>query len=159
MVRLLLEDVTLIRGENITLHLRFKGGATNLKLPRPLTAWELRPTRRKWWPPSIGSPTINGRRSSEVLNERGAAVWGRSSLQRRIVARLRREYEITPGYRRLRGKGLLTVDEMSLRWDSSTANTSTSGETTVCSAATPSMSETIASTSIRARHHHGRPQG
>ena len=39
-VRLLLEDVTLIRGDAITLHLRFKGGAhRTLQLPLPLRAW------------------------------------------------------------------------------------------------------------------------
>ena len=39
MVRLLLEDVTLSRSEEITLHIRFKGGATKtLKLPLPLNA-------------------------------------------------------------------------------------------------------------------------
>ena len=45
MVRLLLADVTLIRGNGITVHVRFSGGATKtLELPRPLTAWELRTT-------------------------------------------------------------------------------------------------------------------
>ena len=37
MVRLLLQDVTLLKGETITAHLRFKGGAIQtLVLPRPL---------------------------------------------------------------------------------------------------------------------------
>jgi hypothetical protein len=45
MVRLLLADVTLMRGSGITVHVRFNGGATKtLELPRPLTAWELRTT-------------------------------------------------------------------------------------------------------------------
>jgi hypothetical protein len=44
-VRILLADVTLIRGTGITVHIRFSGGATKtLELPRPLTAWELRTT-------------------------------------------------------------------------------------------------------------------
>jgi len=38
MVGLLIEDVTLIRAETITLHVRFRGGATTtLKLPLPST--------------------------------------------------------------------------------------------------------------------------
>jgi hypothetical protein len=45
MLRLLVEDVTLKRGENITMHIRFKGGAAkSLTLPLPLTAWEQRTT-------------------------------------------------------------------------------------------------------------------
>ena len=40
MVRLLIEDVTLLKGESITAHIRFKGGATrSLTLPIPLPAW------------------------------------------------------------------------------------------------------------------------
>jgi DNA-binding transcriptional regulator YiaG len=45
MATLLLEDVTLLRGEQVTLHVRFRGGtATTLTVPRPLTAWERRRT-------------------------------------------------------------------------------------------------------------------
>jgi DNA invertase Pin-like site-specific DNA recombinase len=41
MIRFLIEDVTMIRGEDITLHVRFKGGATKtLKLPLPLKGWQ-----------------------------------------------------------------------------------------------------------------------
>jgi hypothetical protein len=43
MVRLLLEDVTLLRHDLITAHIRFKGGATrSLTLPLPLAAPQLR---------------------------------------------------------------------------------------------------------------------
>ena len=45
MIRLLLEDITLVRSEQITLHIRFKGGATKtLTLPFPLNSWQLRQT-------------------------------------------------------------------------------------------------------------------
>jgi hypothetical protein len=37
----MIEDVTMTRGEDITLHVRFKGGATKtLKLPLPLKGWQ-----------------------------------------------------------------------------------------------------------------------
>ena len=43
MVRLLIEDVTLIRAEEITAHVRFKGGANRtLTLPLPLSVADLR---------------------------------------------------------------------------------------------------------------------
>src|SRR4029077_12513564 len=43
MLRLLIEDATLLKGKDITVHVRFRGGATHtLSLPRPLSAWQLR---------------------------------------------------------------------------------------------------------------------
>lgn len=45
MIRLLIEDVTVTRGEAITAHVRFRGGSTRtLTLPIPLRAWELKKT-------------------------------------------------------------------------------------------------------------------
>jgi len=41
MIRLLVEDVTMVRGQAITLHLRFRGGAARtVSLPNPLRSWE-----------------------------------------------------------------------------------------------------------------------
>ncbi len=46
-VRLMLEDVTLLKGERLIAHVRFRGGATQtLDLPLPLNAWQLRQTDR-----------------------------------------------------------------------------------------------------------------
>lgn len=43
MLRLLLEDVTLLRSDEVMVHVRFRGGATeSLHLPLPLNAAELR---------------------------------------------------------------------------------------------------------------------
>jgi hypothetical protein len=48
MIRFLIEDVTMIRGEDITLHVRFKGGATKtLKLPLPFKGWQYNMTDPK----------------------------------------------------------------------------------------------------------------
>jgi hypothetical protein len=48
MVRLLLDDVTLMRQDRITLHLRFKGGAhRTIQLPLPLRSWEQRQTSQE----------------------------------------------------------------------------------------------------------------
>jgi hypothetical protein len=44
-IRLLLEDITLVRGDEITLHIRFKGGAAKtLTLPPPPNACQQRTT-------------------------------------------------------------------------------------------------------------------
>jgi DNA invertase Pin-like site-specific DNA recombinase len=43
MLRLLIDDATLLKGKDITVHVRFRGGATHtLSLPRPRSAWQLR---------------------------------------------------------------------------------------------------------------------
>jgi hypothetical protein len=117
MVRLLLADVTLIRGTRITVHVRFNGGATKtLELPKPLTAWELRTT-----PAEIVTEVdrltdhYTDKQIVEVLNQRGAlSGWGQR-FNSRIIARLRRDYQLKSRYDRLREKGLLTLEEMSAR--------------------------------------------
>ena len=45
MVRLLIDDVTVVKQDSITLHVRFRGGATqSLTIPAPLDAWHQRRT-------------------------------------------------------------------------------------------------------------------
>jgi hypothetical protein len=113
MVRLLLADVTLIRGNGITVHVRFSGGATKtLELPRPLTAWELRTT-----PTEIVAEVdrLTDKQIVEILNQRGALSGCGQRFNSRIIARLRSEYQLKPRYDRLREKGLLTLEEMSER--------------------------------------------
>lgn len=119
MVRLLLADVTLIRGTGITVQVRFNGGVTKtLELPKPLTTWELRKT-----PAEIVAEVdrltnvYTDRQIVELLNQRGALSGCGQRFNSRIVARLRREYGLKPRYDRLLEKGLLTLEEMSARLD------------------------------------------
>jgi len=117
MVRLLLEDVTLIRQDQITVHVRFKGGATQtLTLPRPLTAWELKMT-----PAQVVAEIdqlMDDRTDKEIveiLNGRGTLSGEGKPFTSRIIARLRRDYQLKPRYDRLREKGFLTIEEISER--------------------------------------------
>ena len=117
MVRLLLEDVTLIRQDQITVHVRFKGGATQtLTLPRPLTAWELKMT-----PAQVVAEIdqlMDDRTDKEIveiLNGRGTLSGEGKPFTSRIIARLRRDYQLKPRYDRLREKGFLTLEEISER--------------------------------------------
>jgi DNA invertase Pin-like site-specific DNA recombinase len=119
MVRLLLADVTLLREERITVHVRFSGGATKtLELPKPMTAWELRTT-----PGEIVAEIDRltdhhtDKQIVEILNERGALSGCGQRFNSRIVARLRREYQLKSRYDRLRDQGLLTLEEISARLD------------------------------------------
>ena len=117
LMRLLLEDVTLIQNEEITAHVRFKGGVTKtLTLPRPLNAWQARKT------PAEVVTEIDQLldhhtypRIAAILNERGTTSGEGKAFSSRMVARIRRSYALTPRYDRLRKVGMLTVQEMALR--------------------------------------------
>ena len=114
LIRLLLEDVTLIRKDEITAHVRFKGGITrSLTVALPLNAWQQRTT----------SPDIVREidrlldqhtylQIASLLNSRGLRSGENNSFTARIVARIRRRYGLTSRYDRLRKAGMLTVDEM-----------------------------------------------
>jgi hypothetical protein len=114
MIRLLLEDITLLRGEHITLHIRFKGGATkSLSLPLPRNSWQQRQTS-----PDVVKeidklldhytyPQI-----AAILNERGLRSGEGKAFTSRFIARIQRSYSLMPRYDRLRKAGMLTVEEM-----------------------------------------------
>lgn len=122
MVRLLLEDVTLIRGNSITLHLRFKGGAhRTIQLPLPLRSWEQRQTNKEavaeidrlldiYTYPEIAAK----------LNECGMASGEGNPFTARIVAGVQRRYGLKSRYDRLRAAGLLTLEEVAQVLDLST---------------------------------------
>jgi DNA invertase Pin-like site-specific DNA recombinase/F0F1-type ATP synthase membrane subunit b/b' len=114
LVRLLLEDVTLIRNDQITAHVRFKGGITKtLTVPVPLNAWQQRAT----------SPDIVREidrlldhntypQIASQLNDRGLRSGEGKIFTARIIAGIGKRYGLTSRYDRLRKAGMLTVDEM-----------------------------------------------
>ena len=76
MMGLLIDDVTLIRGKQVTAHVRYRGGATRtLNVPLPLSAWQGRKT------PQHVVDLINGllehhtdAQVVDLLNERGCVT-------------------------------------------------------------------------------------
>ena len=118
MVRLLVEDVTLRRGERtITVHVRFRGGpARSLDLPVPLCSWQLRKT-----PDEI--VTEIDRLLDDHTDEEVARILGEQEMLSgkgrpmsiRIVGKIRDAYGLKSRYQRLRDAGLLTQDEISQR--------------------------------------------
>ena len=114
MTRLLLEDVTVFRADMIVLQIRFKGGAARtLSLPIPPNAWQQRVTN-----PEVVrdidrllADHTDGQIAA-VLNERGIRSGEGKRFSRTIIARIRRDYRLTPRYDRLRAAGMLTVQEM-----------------------------------------------
>jgi DNA invertase Pin-like site-specific DNA recombinase len=114
MVRLLLEDVTLIREDYLTLHIRFKGGAhRTVQLPLPLRSWEQRQTRREVV--AVIDRLLDQYTYPEIaarLNKQGLQSGVGKPFTARIVARIQRIYRLMPRYDRLRKAGMLTVEEM-----------------------------------------------
>jgi DNA invertase Pin-like site-specific DNA recombinase len=114
MVRLLLEDVTLNRDHQLTLQIRFKGGANKtLNLPLPSQSW------KKWVTPSAVIDEIDQLLNNHtvpqiaaILNDRGIVSGAGKSFHPHLVARLVRSYGLKPRYDRLREAGLLTLHEM-----------------------------------------------
>ncbi len=113
-VRLLLEDVTLIKRERITVHVRFKGGAIQtLGIPLPLGAPELRRT---------GDDVIHeidrlldGHTETEIaaiLNQTRLRSGSGQPFTPMSVHNLRRHRGLRSRFQRLRDKGLLTLNEM-----------------------------------------------
>lgn len=117
MSRLILADVTLIRGKEITAHIRFKGGAIRtLVLPLPLSAIQLRKTK-----PNVVEEIdslLNQNTEDEVaaiLNERGLRSGCGQPFDRLTVRYVRYTYGLKDRFTRLRAAGLLTKEEMAGR--------------------------------------------
>lgn len=114
MVRLLLEDVTLLKKEQIEVHVRFKGGTTTtLQLPRPLSAPQLRQT-----PPEVVTEIdrliehYTDRQIAQLLNQKAMRSGTGKPFHDTMVYRIRRAYHLKSRFDRLREKGLLTIQEM-----------------------------------------------
>jgi DNA invertase Pin-like site-specific DNA recombinase len=115
MVQLLIEDVTLIRDEGLTLHIRFKGGVSQTeKLPAPM------PSYKSWQTdPEIVAlieqwlDDYPEREIAKRLNEQGFRSGKGQVFTRLRITNIRASYGLKSRYRRLREAGKLTVKEMS----------------------------------------------
>ncbi len=114
MVRLLIEDVTLIKGETITVNIRFRGGATRtLNLQRPLSSAQARKTR-----PEVVSEIdrlLDRYTEAEIaaeLDRRGCRSGTGRKLTLSRVAFIRRTYQLKSRYDRLKEAGMLTQTEL-----------------------------------------------
>jgi len=114
MVRLLLEDVTVIRADHLTLHIRFKGGAhRTIQLPLPKRSWEQKQTKQEVVAAIdqlLGDHTYQ--EIAAILNIQGLRSGEGKPFTARIVARIQRSYELQSRYDRLRKAGMLTAQEM-----------------------------------------------
>ena len=114
MIRFLIEDVTITRGEDVTLHVRFKGGATKtLKLPLPLKGWQYNITDPKIV--EIVDELLTDHTYAEIatiLDKRGYKSGQGHQIDRNIVKGITHKYNLKTRFARLRATGKLTVNEV-----------------------------------------------
>jgi hypothetical protein len=116
-LRLLVEDVTLLNGERIQVHVRLRGGATrSLTLTKPLPIAQIRKTK-----PEVVAEIdalldrYCDREVAEVLNRQGRRTWQNEPFNLKKIAHIRQTFNLKCRYDRLRARGLLTAKEMSVR--------------------------------------------
>ena len=115
MLALLIEDVTLLKEQQITLQVRFKGGATTtLRVPLPLNAWQGRKT-----PEHIVAlideflDRHTDAEAAELLNERGCVTGAGEKFSKESVRWIRNSKGLKSYKERLKEKGMMTPDEIS----------------------------------------------
>jgi hypothetical protein len=121
-LRLLIDDVTLIKTEVITAHVRLRGGAVRtLRLDRPVPIAQI----RKFQPELVAEvdrllDRHCDREIADILNQRGCRTWEGKPFNLKKIAFIRMAYKLPSRYERLRRLGMLTTREVALRFGVST---------------------------------------
>lgn len=114
MLALLVEDVTLVAGSSIAVHVRWRGGRTQslcVDKPRPIA--QIRKT-----PPDVVKlidellQTSTDIQTATRLNELGHRNWRGEAFSPKKVEVVRKAYKLRSRFERLREQGMLTGDEM-----------------------------------------------
>jgi len=115
MLRLLVDDVTVLKDKQITAHVRFKGGASKtLTLPLPVNEFEQHRASTEVVAEIDRLLDHHGYREiASILNERGFRTGMGMPFNVLAVGRICRTRRLKSRYNRLRERGLLTLDEIS----------------------------------------------
>jgi hypothetical protein len=117
-VRLLIDDVTLIKSQKITAHVRLCGGATRtLTLERPLPIAQI----RRFKPELVAEVDrlLNhhcDREVAEILNQNGWRTWEAKPFNLKKIAWIRGAYKLSSRHDRLRQHGMLTTREVAAKF-------------------------------------------
>lgn len=118
-LRLILEDVTLLKEEQIAAHIRFKGGATKTitvsHLPRYFETFRTKPAVVQEIDRLLENYTLKD--IAAILNERGLTTGAGKPFSRTNVYFILKENELKDRFTRLREAGLLTAEEMARELD------------------------------------------
>ena len=116
-LRLLVDDVTLVKADTITAHVRLTGGATRtLVLKRPLPIAQI----RKFKPELVTEvdhllDRYCDREIADILNQRGCQTWERKPFNLKKIAFIRTAYKLPSRHQRLRRRGMLTTHEVAAK--------------------------------------------
>lgn len=113
-VRLLIEDVTLLKTDVIHIKIRFKGGIIKETcVPIPLSAWKMRKISKDVveYIRQLARTKIDSE-IAEEMERQGIHTGTGNPFTRRIVYQLRRSYDIVGPYEYLREQGYLTAEEL-----------------------------------------------
>jgi DNA invertase Pin-like site-specific DNA recombinase len=114
LAHLLLEDVTLIKREQLLIHVRFPGGATRtLELPRPRRVTATQASVIAEVDRLLDDHSTDA--IAKLLNSRGSTSGYGQPFTGRMIARMAIKYKLNSRFERLRAKGMLTRDEMAQR--------------------------------------------
>ena len=118
MVALLIEDVTLVKRENISINVRFKGGSTkSLCIPLPLNAWQGRTTPKQTV--TLIDQLLQHNTEAQVagqLNDRGCTTGAGAAFSKESVRWVCEANSLKSYKQRLREQGMLTSTEMAKRY-------------------------------------------
>ena len=150
MLRLLIEDVTLTKGDALHVDIRFVGGATrSLDLPLPKSCVELRTTDAEVVKEIDRLiETYTDGEIADLLNERGVRTVVTTPWTAARVGRLRAIYRLTDRSTRLLAQGLLTPEDVAARYGAC-YRPSISGVDAVCFGHTPLTIEATICTKSR----------
>ena len=114
MLRLMIQDVTLLRGDDIHIGIRWKGGATSeLHLPIPLSMWDLRRTPKAVLDRIADLAKQNSdEQIAEILNREKLPSGSGLPFNWIRVAHLRVAKRIPGYYDHLRQAGMVTCEEI-----------------------------------------------
>jgi hypothetical protein len=115
--RLLIEDVTVHKADQIVAHIRFKGGATQtitVALPPPFAQSRLTA------PETLEAidrllDSFTDAQVAEQLNQQGYRTFDGLLFHSMHVSQLRRHHGLVERYARLRAQGMLTAEELAQR--------------------------------------------
>jgi len=117
-LRLLISDVTLVKGDKITVHVRLSGGATRtLVIDKPLPIAQI----RKFKPELVAEvdrllDNHCDREIADIFNERGLRTWNGQMFNLKKIDFIRGAYNLASRRQRLRDRGMLTTEEVAERF-------------------------------------------
>jgi hypothetical protein len=121
-VALLIEDVTLARREDITVHVRFRGGGTaSLQVCLPIPIAMVRKTRPEVVRALDGLlESLTDRESAVQLNALGFCNWKGEPFTTKKVALVRQAYHLKSRFQRLIAQGYISGSELAAQLSVST---------------------------------------